>query len=53
MPEAGLGLNRGFRSGWFLLANLRYAALPSALADSPLLQDDAEAGLFLALGKGF
>ncbi len=53
VPEAGLGLNRGFRSGWFLLANLRYAALPDALADSPLLQDDAEAGLFLALGKGF
>jgi outer membrane protein len=52
-PELGLGLNRSFRSEWFLLGNLRYSRLPDALADSPLLQDDAEAGLFLALGKGF
>jgi outer membrane protein len=52
-PEVGVALNRTFGSGWFLLGNLRYSHLPDALADSPLLEDDAEAGLFLALGRGF
>ena len=52
-PEVGLSLNRFFRSGWFLQGSLRYSRLPDALADSPLLEDDAESGLFLALGKGF
>ena len=53
VPELGLGLNRGFASGWFVLANLRVSALPDALADSPLLEDDAQAGLFIAVGRGF
>lgn len=53
VPEIGLGLNRGFRSGWFVLANLRYGHLPDALADSPLLEAAAETGLFLAIGRGF
>lgn len=52
-PELGLSVNRLFLSGWFLNINLRFSRLPDALADSPLLDDDSEAALFFALGKGF
>lgn len=52
-PEAGLGLFRGFRSGWFTVASLRLGHLPGALADSPLIESRRETSLFMAIGRGF
>lgn len=52
-PELGVALSRGFRSGWFVQGSVRYSRLPDDLADSPLLEDDAESSLFFALAKGF
>ncbi len=52
-PELGISLTHATRGGWLLIGNLRLSRLPDALADSPLIEDDRETGLFVAVARGF
>ncbi len=51
--EIGVSINRRLGEQWFVFGNLRHAALPEALSDSPLLDAESESALFMAIGRRF
>jgi outer membrane protein len=55
VPRASLTLIHPFAKRWALLGNLEYRALPDALQDSPLIEEDKDrsASLFIGVSRGF
>lgn len=55
VPHLGVSLLRPLGTRWALVGNARYSRLPSALADSPLVQagTDGSLSLFVGVSRGF
>lgn len=55
MPHLGVSLLRPLGTRWTQVGNARYSRLPSALADSPLVQagTDGPLSLFVGVTRGF
>lgn len=53
IPEVGIDMRYRLSSRWLLLGNLKYRSLPSELEDSPLVDSDQSARLFLGVLRAF
>lgn len=52
-PEVGIDVRYRLATRWMLLGNLRYRSLPSELADSPLVDSDQSARMFIGVLRAF
>ena len=52
-PQAGVNLMRPFGEHWALMGSVRYVMLPDEFSDSPLIESDSSASMFLGLTYRF
>lgn len=52
-PQAGVNLMRPFGEHWAMMGNVRYVLLPDEFSDSPLIESDSSASMFLGLTYRF
>jgi outer membrane protein len=52
-PQAGVNVMRPFGEHWAMMASVRYVLLPDEFSDSPLIESDSSASMFLGLTYRF
>lgn len=52
-PQAGVNLTRPFGEHWAMMGSVRYVLLPDEFSDSPLIESDSSASMFLGLTYRF
>jgi outer membrane protein len=52
-PQVGVNLLRPFGEHWAMMGSVRYMLLPDELSDSPLIESDSSASMFLGLTYRF
>jgi MipA family protein len=53
IPEVGIDVRYRLASDWMLLGGLKYRSLPSELKDSPLIDSDQSARVFIGVLRAF
>jgi outer membrane protein len=53
VPQAAVNVMRPFGEHWAMMGSVRYMLLPDELTDSPLIESDAAASLFIGLTYRF